>query len=104
MPTLRLRLPPSVGVGHKVCSAQHIRHSLSFAHRRLPGSHLSLVDTPLLDYTNFHEVYQGIGCFPDHVCQRKRIHSALGYLTPVESEAQWLEQQPVAASMKIATP
>jgi putative transposase len=44
----------------------------------------------LYDYNDFHEAYQHIGRFLDHVYQHKRTHSALGYLTPAEFETQWL--------------
>ena len=43
----------------------------------------------LSDYLNYHDAYQQIGCFLEDVYMRKRIHSSLGYLTPVEFEAQW---------------
>jgi putative transposase len=48
----------------------------------------------LSDYRDFGEAYSQIGRFIDEVYQTKRIHSALGYLTPAEFEAQWRHQQP----------
>ena len=56
-------------------------------------------EVDLSDYRDFHDAYQHLGQFLDEVYTHKRIHSALGYLTPAEFEAQWLEQRaaPVAA-------
>jgi transposase InsO family protein len=48
----------------------------------------------LSEYADFHDAYQRIGRFLEDVYTRKRIHSALGYLTPAEFEANWLLQQP----------
>jgi transposase InsO family protein len=48
----------------------------------------------LNDYLDFHDAYTHIGHFLDVVYQHKRIHSALGYLTPAEFEAQCRRQQP----------
>lgn len=54
-------------------------------------------EVDLSDYRDFHDAYQRIGQFLDDVYSRKRIHSALGYLTPAEFEAWWCNQQPLAA-------
>jgi transposase InsO family protein len=52
----------------------------------------------LSDYRDYHEAYEQIGRFLEEVYMHKRIHSSLGYLTPVEFEARWhADQQPVAA-------
>ena len=52
----------------------------------------------LSEYRDFHDAYQWIGHFLDDCYTHKRIHSALGYLTPTEFEAQWHRQQSVAVS------
>ena len=46
----------------------------------------------LSDYRGFGDAYSQIGQFIDEVYQTKRIHSALGYLTPAEFETQWRHQ------------
>ena len=50
-------------------------------------------EVELSEYRNFEEAYQEIGKFLDEVYTKKRIHSSLGYLTPMEFENQWREQQ-----------
>lgn len=45
-------------------------------------------------YQDVREAWENIGYFIEAVYQTKRIHSALGYLTPSEFEAQWWVQQP----------
>ena len=46
----------------------------------------------LSDYEDFHDAYRRIGHFIEDVYQTKRIHSALGYLTPAEFEAAYWER------------
>lgn len=54
----------------------------------------------LSDYRDFHDAYQQLGRFLDDIYTRKRIHSALGYLTPVEFEAQWLAHRTAPVAVK----
>ena len=56
-------------------------------------------EVDLSDYLDFADAYHQIGRFLEDVYMLKRIHSSLGYLTPVEFESQWLAQQ--AAGMAI---
>jgi putative transposase len=51
-------------------------------------------EVDLSEYEDFHDAYQRIGHFLEDVYTRKRIHSALDYLTPAEFEANWLMRQP----------
>jgi putative transposase len=50
-------------------------------------------EVDLSEYEDFHDAYRSIGRFLDDVYTQKRIHSALGYLTPTEFEENWLAQQ-----------
>jgi putative transposase len=48
----------------------------------------------LSDYQDFADAHRQIARFLDDVYNVKRIHSALGYLTPTEFEQQWREERP----------
>lgn len=50
-------------------------------------------EVDLSEYRGFTDAYAQIGYFLEEVYQKKRIHSALGYLTPVEYEAAWRQAQ-----------
>jgi transposase InsO family protein len=47
-------------------------------------------EVDLSDYEDYHDAYRQIGQFLQDVYMHKRVHSRLGYLTPVEFESQWL--------------
>jgi len=47
----------------------------------------------LSDYQDYDDAYRQLGRFLDAVYNVKRIHSALGYLTPAEFEQQWRRAQ-----------
>ena len=49
----------------------------------------------LSEYRDYNDAYQQIGRFLDDVYMNKRIHSSLGYLTPVEFETAWQQRQPL---------
>ena len=50
----------------------------------------------LFEYEDFAEAKRRIGQFLDRVYNEKRLHSALGYLPPVEYEQSVLEQAGLA--------
>lgn len=49
----------------------------------------------LNEYEHLGDARLNVGHFIDDVYQTKRIHSALGYLTPVEFEARWYQEFPL---------
>ena len=50
----------------------------------------------LSEYRNFADAQRQIGRFLDDVYMHKRIHSALGYLTPAEFALQWEQSEMTA--------
>jgi putative transposase len=55
-------------------------------------------EVDLSEYRDFMDALNQIGHFIDDVYMTKRIHSSLGYLTPVEFESAWWVSQSVEAS------
>ena len=49
---------------------------------------LKMEEVYLKDYGTFGEAYKNIGEFIEEVYNKKRLHLSLGYLPPVEFEAQ----------------
>ncbi|MDZ7266841.1 MAG: IS3 family transposase [candidate division KSB1 bacterium] len=56
-------------------------------------------EVDLSDYQDYHQARQQIKKFLEEVCNKKRIHSALGYLTPIEFENQWNKQNRSQSSL-----
>lgn len=50
-----------------------------------------LIRTIKEEEVDFADAWTQIGYFIEEVYQKKRIHSALGYLMPVEFEVAWWE-------------
>jgi transposase InsO family protein len=55
-------------------------------------------EVDLSEYQDFADAFRQIGRFIQDVYNTKRIHSSLGYLTPVEFEAAWHAQRPEQTS------
>jgi len=56
----------------------------------------------LSEYVDYHDALNQLGRFLDDAYMHKRIHSALGYLTPAEFESQWLGQQLVHEAIPLS--
>ena len=56
-------------------------------------------EVDLSEYADYADALQQLGRFLDDVYRNKRIHSALGYLTPAEFEMQWRREQAAARGM-----
>ena len=50
---------------------------------------LKMEEVYLKDYRTFEEAQQNIGEFIEEVYNKKRLHSSLGYVPPVEFEADF---------------
>ena len=50
-------------------------------------------EVALTEYASLEDARRQMGRFLEEVYNKKRIHSSLGYLTPAEFEAQWMENQ-----------
>ena len=55
-------------------------------------------EVDLSEYQDFADAFRQMGRFIQDVYNSKRIHSSLGYLTPVEFEAAWRVQRPEQTS------
>jgi putative transposase len=55
-------------------------------------------EVDLSEYRDFADARNQIRCFIEDVYNHKRIHSSLGYLTPVEFEVAWLSSNPEAGT------
>ncbi len=55
------------------------------------------------EYLDYHNACRQLGRFLDDVYMHKRIHSSLGYLTPAEFEAQWLEEHTLILEVELKT-
>ncbi len=53
----------------------------------------------LTEYEGFGDARDRIGKFVEEVYQKKRIHSALGYLTPEEFEEKWHREREMAGTL-----
>ena len=56
-------------------------------------------EVELSKYEGFWDAKGRIGEFIEEVYQRKRIHSALGYLTPEEFEEKWHRERETAGTL-----
>jgi hypothetical protein len=51
-------------------------------------------EVDLSDYQDYADAVRQIGHFIEDVYNKKRIHSSLGYLTPLEFEVAWAQARP----------
>ena len=68
-------------------------HELANVYTAEPDGFVTHAPMSFPDYEDLADARAQIGHFLDEVYQRKRIHSALGYLTPSEFEAAFFKEQ-----------
>lgn len=80
----------------QVLQAQQVQISMAEVGEATQNAHAERLmrtikeeEVNLSEYRDYYDARRRIGAFLDEVYQHKRIHSALGYLTPVEFEAQY---------------
>ena len=61
-------------------------------------------EATLHDDVDFHDADQTLGHFLDDAEPHKRLHSALGSLTPAAFETPWRQQQRATVPVKVETP
>jgi putative transposase len=81
--------------------AAHVQISMAAVGKAWENPHaervigtIKLEEVALTEYRDFADALRQLGRFIDSVYNKKRIHSSLGYLTPIEFEAQWRSEQP----------
>jgi transposase InsO family protein len=80
----------------QVLQAHHVQISMAEVGEATQNAHAERLmrtikeeEVNLSEYRDYYDARGRISRFLDDVYQHKRIHSALGYLTPVEYEQQW---------------
>ena len=80
----------------QVLQAHHVQISMAEVGEATQNAHAERLmrtikeeEVNLSEYRDYDDARRRIGNFLEDVYQHKRIHSALGYLTPVEFEAQY---------------
>lgn len=61
-------------------------------------------EVDLSEYRNFSDAYEQLGRFINQVYNTKRIHSALGYLTPAEFESNYWKNLAAGVPAPLSTP
>jgi transposase InsO family protein len=94
--------PPYV----QVLNAQHIQISMAARGEAAENGYAERLmrtikeeEVHLSEYRDYLDALTRIGRFLDDVYTHKRIHSALGYLTPAEYEASWRARQNSTSSV-----
>jgi transposase InsO family protein len=80
----------------KLLNASNVRISMAEVGQVTQNAHVERLirtikeeEVGLSEYLDYRDAYDQIGRFLEDVYMHKRIHSSLGYRTPVEFEASW---------------